>query len=255
MQLSYPLLIGKSAIALQAINWSQLPGSLKHVQVDHDNSLMGLNWRGQLYYCKDWKNCQWKELLLSIPGTSPSRLSSRNGVVCLVSSADQVFCTRYARDGTIKPWRQLPGALIDVSVNHDGSLWGVNRQNQVWYCSKYDACYWQSAPGSLYRISARNGVVCGVDSYDSGAIYCSQSQGSNQLHRVMWKRLPGALIDVSVNNDGSLWGVNKANQVWRCNDWRDCKWTQVYGSLAQLTSINGAVCGVNSSDNIFCANI
>jgi hypothetical protein len=97
--------------------------------------------------------------------------------------------------------------LIGTSINDDGSLWGVNRANQIFYCANYKNCGWQHVYGSLNQISARNGVVCGVQS--GGAIYCSQHSGPT----VSWSQLPGVLKDISVNSDGSLWGVNQANQI------------------------------------------
>jgi hypothetical protein len=95
-------------------------------------------------------------------------------------------------------WRQLPGNLKHVEVNDDGSLFGVNGSDNIYFCDKNSDCKWMQVPGSLKQISSTNDFVCGVNNNDN--IYCTE----NCDEVPAWKQLPGALKYVSVNNKGNL---------------------------------------------------
>ena len=65
-----------------------------------------------------------------------------------------------------------------------------------------------------------------------------------------WTIVPGALKHVSVAADGTVWGVNSADNIYRWLGGGD--WVQIPGSLKQI-SVGSAsqVWGVNSADNIY----
>ena len=133
--------------------------------------------------------------------------------------------------------------------------------HQIWYCSSWKACNWNLVPGGLVQISSYSsapgiGVVCGVNSADN--IWCSDFTGP----QVSWVQLPGALVNVKVNPDGSLYGVNRGNQVWHCSSWKSCNWVNIPGTLTQIFSTSAStVCGVNSvspsnpAANIWCSGV
>jgi hypothetical protein len=55
---------------------------------------------------------------------------------------------------------------------------------------------------------------------------------------------------VSIANDGTVWGVNAAQQIFRCSA-SACSWEWVPGQLTEVAAGSGGIAwGVNSSDNI-----
>lgn len=76
---------------------------------------------------------------------------------------------------------------------------------------------------------------------------CSWSRG--QIGWQTWERIAGALKHVSAAPDGTVWGVNASDKIYR---WHGNGWTQVPGALKQI-SVGSAthVWGVNSDDKIY----
>ncbi len=76
---------------------------------------------------------------------------------------------------------------------------------------------------------------------------CPWSRG--QLGWSSWERIAGALKHASVGNDGTVWGVNAGDDIFRRNG---NAWERVSGALKQISVGNAAnVWGVNRNDNIF----
>ena len=48
-----------------------------------------------------------------------------------------------------------------------------------------------------------------------------------------WKNIPGKLKYVSVGSDGTVWGVNAANNIYRRTG---STWTNVPGNLKQISA-------------------
>ena len=65
-----------------------------------------------------------------------------------------------------------------------------------------------------------------------------------------WIQIPGGLkyISASVNY---VWGVNSADQIWRCANPCTGQWVQVDGALKQIDAGDLEVWGVNSNDDIY----
>jgi hypothetical protein len=67
-----------------------------------------------------------------------------------------------------------------------------------------------------------------------------------------WIPVPGALKQISVGNSTAVWGVNASNQIFQ---WNGTGWVLVAGSLKHVAAGNdGTVWGVNASDQIFRRN-
>jgi hypothetical protein len=67
----------------------------------------------------------------------------------------------------------------------------------------------------------------------------------------LWKQVAGALKHVSAAADGSVWGVNSDDKIFRRNSAAGV-WEQVRGELKQISVGNsGNIWGVNSDDEIF----
>ena len=239
-----------SPIPSPSIAWANIPGGLIDVSLNADGSLWGVNAANQIWYCANFKSCGWVNVPGGLKQISSVQTSGNSGIVCGCNSGDAIFCSAYT--GSAVSWQQVPGGLKVVKVNADGSLWGVNSGDQIWYCANWKSCGWTNVPGSLRSISsvstaANTGIVCGTNAGSN--IYCSTYSGPS----VGWFQVPGGLMDVNVNPDGSLWGVNTGNQIWYCNDYRRCNWVNIPGGLRSITSLNGGVCGTNSGDQIYCS--
>jgi hypothetical protein len=69
-----------------------------------------------------------------IPGGLKQIDSGPKGIVCGVSSIDEVFCRTGITDGTPEgsAWIKLDGSLKYISCGEFGH-WGVNKNNQVFF--------------------------------------------------------------------------------------------------------------------------
>jgi hypothetical protein len=173
------------------------------------------------------------------------QISSTNDFVCGVNSDDNIFCTNNCDE--VPTWKHLAGKLKYVSVNNKGNLWGVNKADAIFFCSSWKNCNWIHVGGLLKQISSTNDTVCGVNAANN--IFCSKFVGA----AVTWQLIPGLLKHVTVNNDGSLFGTNAIDEIFYCKNWQNCNWTKLPGALKQIDSTGNTVCGVNSSDKIFCS--
>jgi len=54
-------------------------------------------------------------------------------------------------------WTNIAGRLAVISVDDDGSLWGVQDTYTIYYSAKGDGSDWVEVAGSLSWISVRNG--------------------------------------------------------------------------------------------------
>ncbi|WP_077490701.1 tectonin domain-containing protein [Sinomonas mesophila] len=64
-----------------------------------------------------------------------------------------------------------------------------------------------------------------------------------------WQQVPGALSQISVGDAAHVWGVNSAGKIYR---WNGSSWTQVSGALRHVSAASdGTVWGVNSADRIY----
>jgi hypothetical protein len=53
---------------------------------------------------------------------------------------------------------------------------------------------------------------------------------------------------VSVADDGTVWGVNSEDEIYR---WEGARWQQATGSLKQICAGSATRLGVNGNDNVF----
>jgi hypothetical protein len=64
-----------------------------------------------------------------------------------------------------------------------------------------------------------------------------------------WQQIPGALVQISVGNANNVWGVNAAGNIYR---WTGSAWQQIPGALRNVSvAPDGTVWGVNSAGNIY----
>ncbi len=138
----------------------------------------------------------------------------------------------------------VPGALQEISVGADGSVWGLNSSQQIF---TYSSSGWTNIPGTLSQIAvASSTAVWGLN--EQGQIYHWDSAHSD------WINVPGTLAQIVVAADGDVWGLNAQSNIYHYNA-QIGSFVQVPGQLAHLAvGSAGAVYGINSSGAAFWYN-
>ncbi len=104
-------------------------------------------------------------------------------------------------------WQEVGGRLVHVSVGADGSMWGVNSANNV-YRRAAGSGSWELMPDSLTLVQVD------AQSFDQ-AVAVDSGERIYRFVNGAWQEVGGRLVHVSVGADGSMWGVNSANNVYR----------------------------------------
>ncbi len=87
-------------------------------------------------------------------------------------------------------------SLKQISVAADGTVWGVNKQNEI-YHKKDDDSEWEKVPGALTQIShGSDSNVWGVNSKDEIFRRKDNNKG--------WDKIPGLLRQISVATVGRV---------------------------------------------------
>jgi subtilase family serine protease len=140
-------------------------------------------------------------------------------------------------------WQLEPGALSQVSVGSDGTVWGINGAGQA-YMFNPQTQTWQQAPGLFSQIAVGA----------SGFVWALNAAG--QIYRYdptlqSWDRIPGVLSQIAVGSDGDVWGINSSAQVYHFNSATET-WSYIPGALAQIAvGYDGAVWGINAAQQIY----
>ncbi|MEM7134025.1 MAG: tectonin domain-containing protein [Chloroflexota bacterium] len=182
------------------IQWTQIPGGLKHVSYGTDGSLWGTDASNQVYR-RQPSDENWQQVTLPVSGLKQVDALDYDRAVG-VTANDQI----YIYDGN--SWTRISGGLKHASYAVDGSIWGTNVNNQV-YRRAASATSWQRMTlpvAGLKQVDALDyDRAVGVTTADRIYLYDGNS----------WTQLPGGLKHVSYGIDGSLWGTNVNNQVYR----------------------------------------
>ncbi len=137
---------------------------------------------------------------------------------------------------------QVPGALTQISVGADGTVWGLNSGGQIFEYNSGSG--WTMIPGGLSR------VIVGSASAVWG-LNASQEIFSRNVAASSWTYIPGALAQLVVGCDGDVWGLNASQSIYHYNATNQ-SWQQVPGTLAQLAvGSDGAVWGINGANAVF----
>ena len=155
-------------------------------------------------------------------------------IPCLMNANTLSLCEWSRGQVGWSPWEQIAGALKHVAVGQDGTVWGVNANDEIF---RRDGNAWQRIAGSLKQISVGDaGDIWGVNRNDE--IFRRDGNA--------WTRVSGALKYVSVASDGTVWGVNADDRVFRRSG---STWTPISGRLKQISAGNSAtIWGVNAQD-------
>ena len=209
----------------------------------------GKKWIGN-YLCREYRPGEQA----AEAAAAAAQAQNKPKILCGTNHVnDSIWCAD--QNITSDPsWINVPGGLVHVSVNEDGSLLGTNRGGNIWFkpSFKNDGRSWIQLWGGLKQISHRKaGKVCGVNSGDD--IYCADR--NIETGQPNWTQLPGKLSYIDVNIDGTLFGVNSAGSIWYKSDSGTYNnWQQLPGWLSKV-SVNGNIlCGINGNSQIWCAD-
>ena len=171
-----------------------------------------------------------------VPNKNCSNCTSAQ-IPCLMNRNTLSLCAWSQGQLGWSPWEQIAGALKHVSVAGDGTVWGVNANDEIF---RRDGNAWKRIAGSLKQISTGAAtLVWGVNK-------------DNKIYRRdgnAWKQVSGALKHVTVAADGTVWGVNANDQIYR---WTGIAWEEGPGALTQIsTGAATLVWGVNNDNKIY----
>ena len=176
----------------------------------------------------------------------PTATGPRTGTVTITDNADNSPQTlSLAGMGTSAPsgWQVEPGALSQVSVGSDGTVWGINSAGQAYFFNPQTQT-WQQAPGLFTQIAVgASGLVWALNA--AGQIYRYDPATQS------WDQVPGALSQIAVGSDGDVWGISSSGQVYHFNPATQ-NLVQIPGTLAQIAvGYDGAVWGTSAAQQIF----
>lgn len=140
-------------------------------------------------------------------------------------------------------FQNLPGALQQISVGADGTVWGLNSAGEIY---KYDSQQqtWVQERGALAQIAVGSASsVWGLNA--AGQIY--RWNTATQV----WDLIPGNLSQIAVGADGDVWGLNYQEHIYHFNA-QTQGWTQIPGTLKQIAvGFDGAVWAINSANSVY----
>jgi hypothetical protein len=200
----------------------------------------------------------WRNAALGVMGFA----SSRTGSVAYVNALKTSKATdwAYAAYFTKYPVNHFAYAGQErLVMAYSNDNWGPDRINQVFAheschifgaADEYGSC--GCGVSGQFNIPNSNCRNCTSSQQDclmnaNTLQLCNWSRG--QVGWSSWEQISGGLKYVSVGADGTTWGVNANDQIFR----RDgSSWTLVSGALKQISVGNSMnVWGVNAADNIF----
>lgn len=197
--------------------WHGVFGDLKQV-TGNDNVMAAVNDAGDIFTCVKPCNGQWKKTNGSL-----AQVSLGTDRLWGVNASQQIFSRRIANDGVfLDEWKQIAGHLTHVSASNQDAVWGVNRNGTVFRCDgKCETANWvQDNPGkSIKQISGGKNHVYAIDS--DGLIHKKATANGS------WEQINGILDYIDASNQDEVWGVNSANDVFKCNQPCNGSWSLV----------------------------
>jgi virginiamycin B lyase len=223
------------------------PAIMVQVAVGYGDSVWSIDSNGFVYQY-DGQTSNW----VQIPGALRQIAAGGDGSVWGLDERQRIFYYT----GLPRPYQTLipvPGSFKQISVAPDGDAWAVDAANLVY---NFDATSqsWQNIPGQLMQIADGGGKnppnsssnIWGVN--PSGQIW---QWGMPYISPLSWSYVPGELAQLSVASDGTVWGINAQQQIYRF-DPASQSWVNVPGSLVQI-SVGSAtdIWGVNYVGQVY----
>lgn len=107
-------------------SWTRIPGALKQVSTSSDGSAWGAN-RNDYVYTRVTHTGGWS--YVGPHNMKQIDVSDNNSHIYAIRTDDAIYY-KAGRNGS---WQNISGKLKQVSVSNDGSAWGVNSTNMVYY--------------------------------------------------------------------------------------------------------------------------
>ena len=145
-------------------------------------------------------------------------------------------------------WVRISGALVQLEVNKQGKVYGVNHIQQVYVREGVSSSWpkgtrWRFIPSHpLLHISAGYSNVMALGTHN--IIY--EFGGK-------WPLIPGRLKQIDHGLSTGVWGVNRHNAIYRLRRGNKA-WQRISGALKHVSAGEAGVWGVNRYDNIYYRN-
>ncbi|MEJ2147214.1 MAG: hypothetical protein P8020_18950 [Acidobacteriota bacterium] len=224
--------------------WTQAPGGLSQVCATGRDAIWGVNGNQEVVTARrpmdgsGDASVHWTRVEGSLV-----QVSADNDYVWGLDAQDNIF----RRPSAGGAWQKIPGGLVDISAT-GGAVWGVNRAGEVFRCTKpCDSGAWKIQSGRMSQVSGGLRYVWAIQQ-PGDKIFKRPVDGAGD-----WREVPGGLVQVSASASSTVWGVNRAGEIWRCA--KPCEggvaWQRVAGELSQLSASDREVWGVNSAGQIW----
>lgn len=213
-------------------DWQQVAGGLKHTSFGIDGSIWGVNVYNHVYRRRNLAS-GWERMTgeyVQIDALDYNRAIA-------VNESDEIFHYNGSE------WLQITGGLKRVSFGIDGSIWGVNLNDQTYRRRSVD-------PDSAWQHMNVNYVDIDALDYER-AVALTSAGNVDTFDGSTWTRLDGVFADVSYAIDGSLWGI-RSNGVIQRRKRLAQPWRNVAGATAQIDALYwDQAIAVRSDDTIY----
>ncbi|CAG8745558.1 21364_t:CDS:2, partial [Gigaspora margarita] len=254
----YLLLDYKSMDQFLYMSWQTISGGLSQISVGRGNNVWGVNLQ---YSAGNWRQIDGAAVNVGVGADGTVWCVNKNDEIFARSSTELIFkkCCEFAstlelkfHDSNHDKFELFESRIDDFNFIFKGKsrwciigdknhVWGVNRQNQIFYRTNGDVNgVWVNVSGALKNVSvAADGTVWGVN-------------GNDDIFRwngVSWESIAGKLKQIYTSNASYIIGTNSANEIYQ---YRRGSWFKYDGSLKDVAiGIDGIIWGVNSNDQIF----
>lgn len=195
-----------------AESWSQLPSTLRQVEVGQDGTLIGTASNDSIW---QWNGATWNQISGGLRHISVGSANHIWGVNA------QGMIYRYNGNNS---WTQISGALTNVSVGSDGTVWGVNVHGSIYRYNGNNS--WTQIPGGLRQVSVANANnVIGINTNNTLFSY----------HGSGWTIVGEGVKQASIDADGTIWIVKTDNSVYTTSD-LGATWVSVTTSFVNIST-------------------
>ena len=230
-------LLAFTIVCVQAVNtYTHIPGGLKHATAS-TNYIWGVNLNDQIWRCS--RPCTGNWVLVD---GALKQIDASDDEVWGVNRYDQIFKRPVDGSGS---WVHIPGGLKHVSASGNGYIWGVNTHNQIYKCKKPCSGHWHQVDGHLKQIDGGERYVYGVN--NANQVWTRPIDGSGS-----WRLIRGQLLKhVTASSATSIYGVDTADHIYRCEKPCVGNFEVLDGRLMQIDGTFDSFVGVNSAHHIF----
>jgi hypothetical protein len=179
-----------------------------------------------------------------IPAFSNDHISLKGFTLNPKVTSTAGFALQRLMNGT---WKTIPGWLVDIALDRNSTLWGVNKAGSIFY----NQTPFNAAGGTWVEISHSANASHIAAGASGDVYYVSKEPFGNGFNVYKFLdlagnivQMPDGMVDVSVDNNGKLWGIDHFGQVFHYDGVdRDGKWTLVTYPYAAGAAVDIAVGG------------